>query len=90
MRFLVAFAGIVLSLPFAVFFRVGSRTFLRAGEKAFAALMLAGALALLGLSVSALFAPSLARANLIGVVAGLVAYGGLGIYAKRRRGLPPS
>ena len=90
MTFLVAIAGILLSLPLGVFFWVGSRTFIRSGERGCARVVLVAAMGLFGLSVSALFVPSLARANSIGVVAALLAYAGLWLYAKRLRGLPPS
>ena len=90
MRFVVAIAGILLSLPLGVFFWIGSRTFIRNGERAFARAVLVAAVGLFGLSLAALFVPSLARANAIGVVAALLAYVGFWLYAKRRRRLPPS
>lgn len=65
MRFLVAIAGVLLSLPLLLFFGVGSITFLNPLEKAFASLTVLFALGLFGVSVSALFKRSLAPAILL-------------------------
>ena len=82
MRFLVAVAGVLLSLPLLLFFGVGSITFLNPLEKAFASLTVLFALGLFGVSVSALFKRSLAPANLLALTAAILLVAAVWIYVE--------
>ena len=82
-RYLISVAGIFVSLPIIVFFGIGSSTFIRADEKAFASLMLLLGVAVLALSLVSLFNPSAARLNLIAIAVAVFMCAAVGlIYAR--------
>jgi hypothetical protein len=81
-RFLVAVAGVLLSLPLLLFFGVGSITFLNPLEKTFASLTVLFALGLFGLSILAIFKRNLAMANLIALAAAILLVVAVWIYVE--------
>jgi hypothetical protein len=60
-RFLTAFAGILLSVPPLIFFWIGSQTFVRPLEKGLAVAVTLETGALLVMSIALFFTPSVQR-----------------------------
>lgn len=65
MRFLLAFSGIIVSLPPLIFFWIGSQTFIRLSERILATAITIESGALLALSTALLFTPSAQRVQTI-------------------------
>jgi hypothetical protein len=60
-RFVLAIAGILVSVPPLIFFWIGTQTFARHSEKALAVVMTVETGVLLVLSIALFFAPSVQR-----------------------------
>jgi len=75
MRFVVAVAGILVSVPPLLFFGIGTQTFIRSSEKALAVGVTALSCALLTFSVMLLFTASVQRFQVILLIATVAVVG---------------
>jgi hypothetical protein len=71
-RFVLAIAGILVSVPPLIFFWIGTQTFARHSEKLLALVMTAETGALLVLSILLFFTPPVQRLQLVLLIATIV------------------
>jgi hypothetical protein len=71
-RFVLAIAGILVSVPPLIFFWIGTQTFARHSEKLLAFVMMVGTGALLALSIVLFFVPSVQRLQAVLLIATIV------------------
>ena len=73
MRFVAAFAGLIVSIPPLIFFWVGAQTFVKHVERGLAFAMVIETAAMLALWVGLLFTPSVQRLQATLLIATVVA-----------------